>query len=167
MITVMPLSITEVDWKNYIEFCQQTINESPTQALDAHRMKVSGISSFLATLARGQDPRQALRNNNKILKHASVGFMTDAPKESILTIAETGVDTATFSNERGCFSILTGTLADWKSALIDLCNQTESYDVRIILNSVCLWMEKAGMFEITGLYSKQTLPDSTFIFKEK
>jgi hypothetical protein len=168
---VQPLALTQIDWDTYINFFQEVIGRSPTHDLDAHLMQVGELDSFIASLAVGIDPRQALRNNNTVLKHVSAGFMTNATSETIRVIMETGIAGITYTDyARGnprFFSILSGTVEDWKNTILSLCTPATSFEVRFVVNSCCLYLEKASLFEVFGNYGKDTLSDKTFILRRK
>jgi len=62
---------------------------------------------------------------------------------------------------------VSGTLEEWKIAIVDLCNLGSTYKTRYILNCCLLYIEKAGLVEVFGNYSKHSQPDQTFILKRK
>jgi len=63
--------------------------------------------------------------------------------------------------------LMTGRLDEWKAVVIDLCNQSSTMKTRYILNCCLLYIEKAGLMEVFGNFSKKVLADQTFILQRK
>lgn len=158
-IEVIPIAITSVDLTTYIREVR------PGPKLDPFYIDPNSLLGFLSSMVRDGDPRNAIRNVNHLLRHLSVSFLIKANEKDAhelkfftnLVVSLVGED----------MFLVAGTLEEWKIAIIDLCNPSSTMKTRYIFNCCLLYIEKAGLIEVFGNYSKQTQPDQTFILQRK
>lgn len=158
-IEVIPIAITEVSWDTFIKLC------NPGAKLDKYYIQPTSLAGYLASLIREGDPRKALRDVNYLLRHASMSFLILASDREMADVRCFTNLTLTCINED--LTLATGTLEEWKTAVIDLSNPNYSSKTRYIMNCCLLFIEKAGLMEVFGNYSKQMQQDQTFILQRK
>ncbi len=67
-LKIYPLQLGNVDWKIYIELCQEFLGESPTRGIDAAGIKIDNPTAFLKTLDFTNTPLNAI-NQEHLYKH--------------------------------------------------------------------------------------------------
>jgi hypothetical protein len=158
-IEVIPIAITQVDLPQYRKILR------PEARLDPYFIDPDSLLGYISSMVKDGDPRNAVRNINYILRHVSVSFYIKCDERDIQELKFFGNLTVTWLQEE--LFLMTGRLDEWKSVLIDLCNQTSTMKTRYILNSCLLYIEKAGLMEVFGNFSKKVLADQTFILQRK
>lgn len=158
-IDVIPIAITQVDVPTYRRIMR------PEGKLDQHYIDPDTLMGYLASMVKDGDPRNAIRNVNHLLRNISVSFYIQCDERDLHEIKFFTDLAVTWLKEE--LFLFTGTLEDWKTAIVDLCNQTSTMKTRYIMNSCLLYIEKAGLIEVFGNYSKQVQADQTFILQRK
>jgi len=72
-VQIVPLSMTQVNWPDYVSVTYKHVGHSPTRSLDGVGIKPGDPYSFLASLAEleveGTDPRIGVLSANHTLAH--------------------------------------------------------------------------------------------------
>jgi len=166
--TVTALTITQVDWSAYQGAFQSAFDSNPAARLDANQMQTGDLNSYLATLdPLIVDPRQAMRESSIILKHAHAGFLTDCPIESVADIMSHGIHCTIHGDYRNSLTVMTGSILDWKNTCIALSTKDAKPDARYTVNQCMFLLERAGLRELFGRYSKVAHSDKTFLLRAK
>lgn len=160
---VIPITITEVNWQSYIEACLANNSEPPTKRLDDANFTQRDLAAYLASIATN-DLRNALRNTSYILRHASAGFLIHATKEINVIQNQSKLNIVAIGED---LYLATGTIEDWKYAIVELSIKQIPTKIRYIMNCCLLFLERGGLMEVFGNYRKETQPDSTFILTRK
>jgi hypothetical protein len=159
-IMVILVSITTVDWPTFIKEANNILGRSPTRGIDAKGIK-DQLPGYLAAIDSinnpNSDPTIVLKNAVIILEHVHLGFLietTDAAKilEATLLRGTVGQDLSLFS----------GTLGQWKSAVLEFCNEKYNYKLRQIFNEVYLILRQFGLVDIFAGHHTQTSTHKTF-----
>ena len=71
------------------------------------------------------------------------------------------------NSKEGRVAIVTGSLKQWKQAIIEILSTSQSFEVRKIFN-ICLDVfYKLGLREIWHEYRKRSLKDKTYLLERK
>lgn len=160
-IEVVPAAITQVDYPTFLRLVKPI-------SLDEHLIEIQSLTGFLASIlpvTANKNPRNAIRNTNYILRHISISFYLKCDERDLIDLRHYSKLVITQIQEE--LFLITGSLEDWKLTAIDMSNLSVTKKTRFIINCCVLYIEKAGLLEVFGNYSKQTLPDQTFIFHRK
>jgi len=163
---IRPLSMTQPEWKTYIETCQEALGYSPTRGLDTQGLKIDDPASFLATLDLENNPLRNLRSGvilNKTLKHVSFSFIAIIDKKAVDKLMAI-TDLEIFYKERDdiYLTILTATMSTWYHTII---NGSTHKEVRKVLNNCLKFFKQTGFRELWASYQEQELDDDTFFLR--
>lgn len=171
MLDVIPISMTAINWDVLLVTLKRHLGRSLTKSLDDKHMKVGDLSSFLVILAEmqdeGVDPNKILIDATYFLRHISSGFLITT---SVFMFPELAFRTnlkitcAKIYNQGEYTAIVTGSLEDWRSAIIN-CNDNDL--LRPLFNKCLLNFEKIGLGQLWHYYQKIDVGDSTFKLIEK
>src|SRR5687768_4054947 len=77
---IWPIVWPHIDWSTFVRTTNEIIDRSPTRELDAAKIPVGSISSFLFAL-------QSFQKSNRVhplLKHLSITFLCDCDYKQLL-----------------------------------------------------------------------------------
>lgn len=164
---ILPLAITQVEWRVFIDVCQRVLGASPTRGIDASHLEIKDPAAYLGSLDMENKPLSALRDPfNAGHSHYSISFIMVLDAEGVQSLFGTGLSLFTKEgNRRQCVVIATGTMAAWHNAVLSGCRIQASYELRFIMNCVAARFEQAGFREVFSHLKKNQIQDGTFIFK--
>ena len=169
MTVVMPLLIPNIAWERYIQAVSEHSGNSPTSNVDNSTIKLADFAKYIISLDEFQNgvstsanALDTLRNETNPLSHLFFSFLIVSTKSSIFKIMES-VDLTVISR-KGKISVISGTLFQWRNALI---SQQKSKEVRLIFNQCLSFFFKFGLGNIFDNYRKHTLGDDTFLLEYK
>jgi hypothetical protein len=173
MIKLIPLGKLEIDWDTYLIVAKQALNRSITTTLDSKSMDVRTSSGYLVTLAELKEGNQnivdVLMNPGNTLDHLFYSFIVisdrDLPCE-LLEITPLNV-TRTACKNGLSLSIVSGNLTQWRSAIINGCTDTVSYNLRLLLDEILIYFEQEGLKKLWSKYTKAKMSDGTIKLIEK
>lgn len=161
---VIPITISNVDWQNYLDITSELLGHSVSKGVDTcGPSKLSDCAKYIASLAefavgKEVDAKSALRNQGPALRHISLSFLISSPfireigEASGLDILSNGADVA----------IVTGTLRDWREATIMLCNRNQPERLRWIFNEVKRVFDQLGLPDLFFEFNLRDCRDGTF-----
>jgi hypothetical protein len=168
---IIPIIWPSIDWNNYLQGVLTATGIRPTKDLDSHIGILSDSARFLASLSKFQHPEltkdvlAAIRDSRSILNHLSYTFLVSAEKEVFCQIGQRTKLTVTSQDD---IAIISGTLAEWKSASLEFLLYTEcDFNIRLLFDKIILLFEHAGLGDLWFGYNKESLKDKTFILKIK
>lgn len=164
-VSVGLLSVTQVNWKEFIQATSDAVGYSPTRGLD-------GISSpthrdpaaFLACLDLQNRPLEALRHGRErgLFCHYFMSFMTVIDEATVRHINEqTRLATWSTGIHRGLFVVLSGTMDQWHDAICTGCRLEVPWEFRSVMNGVYNIIINAGFREAFP-FKKIDHSDGTF-----
>jgi len=167
---VIPITLSQVDWTNYLSVSKRLLGRSPATGVDNCPAQLSSISKYLASLAefklgRTSDVQSNLRRPGPWLRHFSLSFMVVSSTTTILFFAETtslDVLSAPAAEDEGRVAILSGTLADWRDAVIICCNPDVPKRLRLLFNTIKRAFDQLGLNDIWFEYRAKDLHDDTY-----
>lgn len=174
MFQVMPITETKIDWNNYLITLQKILQRSVTIQLDKHNMRPDNLAAYIVTLGTVLDsnlkPNEILSEGGSLLQHGSFGFLAILDTELLLEIIQTSdlhCTSIPSQTKNIRLAILTGTLEQWRTSIINMCSPTADYELRAIFDMCMLHMEKSGLAPLWWNYQKHNLSDKTFALLEK
>ncbi len=135
MFELFVLGKTEINWDKYLSMASACLKRNPTAGLDRQWIQLSkSLDNYLSTLKEiefpGSDPTTPA---GSLLDHVQIVFglvTSEALAKDIIMqcrVPYTIVDTAIkgFS-----FTILSGTLSQWRTAILNCCVDSVSIEIR-------------------------------------
>lgn len=163
---------TSIDWPAFLTTAKTALGHSASTILDNNSLKANSLPAFIVALGGLQEatrPNDVLLEPGSILNHVSYSFLSSIPEDTAIELME-NTPLAVFGTpvgKNGRLVIITGSLQDWRTAIINCCSDTTTLELRASLDLAMLAFEKEGLSLIWGRYRKQTLPDKTFILVEQ
>lgn len=167
MTIVMPLMIPNIAWEMYLQAVSEHSGYSPTSNVDNSTIKLADFAKYIISLDEFQNGTSAnaletLRNKINPLNHLFFSFLIVSSKTSVFKIMES-TDLEVISR-KGKISIISGTLKQWRNALI---TQQKNKEARLIFNQCLSFFFKFGLGNIFDNYRKHVLEDNTFLLEYK
>lgn len=173
MNRVIPIAVSAVNWQQYIDTAADLLGHAPSRGVDTSRSKLSDFAKYAASLAEFSakqelDPRGVLRRPGPHLRHLSFSVMVCEKHSTILRIAEDGglaVISSPLKKERA--AVISGTLAQWREAVIVFCQRDTPRELRELFNEVKRMFDSIGLSDLWHDYRRQGLPDETYFLEFK
>lgn len=172
---VIPVILSNVNWTKYLDTAQELLGHYPARGVDASTSKLSDHAKFISSLAEFKlktelNAKHSLRTPGPWLDHTFYGFLISTSNSAILSIAES-TDLAILSSqavEKGIrAAIVSGTMKQWRDAVIVCCNATATERVRRLFNQIKGMFDSIGLSDIWFEYSLKNLPDKTFLLERQ
>ena len=133
--------MTQVNWKQFINVCHETVGYSPTRGLDACASPThKDPAAFLACIDLQNKPLEALRHGRQrgLFRHFFFSFAFTLDPSSLLSLHQF-THLAIFS-ERSQMSdhlfIASGSMEEWHDAVLLLCKPFICHELRATANII-------------------------------
>ena len=156
MIRLIPIAQTQVDWDTFLREVSDALKRNPLEQLNARWITpTKSLSDFVVALKEidmpGSEPFEAA---NHLLTHIHVSFIlvcTDAALLEIINRSRLHFTAAKSCLENFRISIVSGTLHEWRSALLNCCSNGQSFEVREFGTLAFGRLEYAAMIQYMSL----------------
>jgi len=161
---IIPLIIPRINWEDYLK-------NTSTRGIDASPIKLSEYSKFIASLGefrsnKTTEPFSVLRKAGDLLEHLQFSFLILGSKELFFRVMEITSLHVVFSTGQ---AIVSGTLKQWNSAIINCLDTTYSptEEMRTVFNECLQFFDYCGLQTIFSNYSRIPLRDGTYLLEHK
>jgi hypothetical protein len=163
------IQVPSIDFRTFIGLSHKVLGRSPAAPSDACRRELSDAERFLSCLAAMHDEQAPVGLSPHLLKHVSFSAFIGADERDMLEILQlcagmpfVAVETIVRSVQA---AVVTGTLAQWRDAVVSGCGKAASAPVRHCFNKL------HGLFTAAGLnvwrdYTPRSTADQTFLLLE-
>jgi len=159
-----------VDFRTFIGLVRQVTGRNPAEAADASRRELSDAERFLSCLASLRNAKVGVGLSTYLLPHASFSAFIGADDRDLLDILQhcAGMPFVTAeTNVRGVqIAVVTGTLAQWRDAVVSGCHKDVEPPVRHCFNKLHGWFMAAGL-NVWGDFQVRQAGDYTFVLENK
>lgn len=164
---ILPLAVTQPEWRVFIDVCQRVLGVSPTRGIDTSHLDVKDPAAFLGSLDMENDPVTALRDPfNPTHSHYTITFIMVLDDAGIGALYRTSLKVfVKDAPRRRAVAIVSGSMDVWYQAIRLGCRDEASYELRWIMNRVLARFEQAGFREVFSDFKKQKRTDETFILR--
>ena len=166
-IKVIPLGHLNFDWDAYLSIAKQALDRNITKTLDANSMPVKSAQGFLVSLAElkepDQNPNAVMNNPGNLLSHMFYNFMVISDRQTpceLLEITPLDVHRVDCRNDLA-LCIVSGNLTQWRTAIINGCSDSVTYNLRKLLDECLTAFEKIGLKKLWSQYTKTPMSDGT------
>jgi hypothetical protein len=166
MLHLFMISQPMVNWDTLIQTATNTLGRSPTETLDHRRIGFKKkLPDFLSILKEITLPKSdPLNNAGHLLEHMHFVFgvvTTRTTTLEILTHSRLAVSTTIAKNPDFYFTVISGTLNQWQTAIINCCVEGVSTEVRSFGTQVLNFLETQGLKSFMSPMTKVSMSDGT------
>lgn len=166
MLTLVPISQIEIDWKTFLRVGHEVLGRSPTTTIDEKWLKFNKcVSDYLSVLKEIQQPgADPFGLAGSLLDHVHVGFLLITTKSATLSIVTTSRLRATpvqSKQEDYYLTVISGNLSEWRTALLDCCVDSVSTTVREFGTRAYEFFDQAGLRQFMLAGTKVSMADGT------
>lgn len=165
----VPISLTKIDWRNYIRVFRDICDESPAAGLDMFNMDLEAPASFLSTLDFENNPHSNMRNPNKSFKHMHMGCVIACDKDFFIEFTRhTDVDTLVKENGREMFVLTTGNMEQWRQFVVSACGRkNDNKESRAMGSLIYRFLCRGGFKDLWYNYKIKTQLDKSITLESK
>jgi hypothetical protein len=162
------IQVPSIDFRTFIGLSHKVLGRSPAAPSDACRRELSDAERFLSCLAAMRDERAPVGLSPHLLKHVSFSAFVGADERDMLEILQLAgmpfvvVETIVRGVQA---AIVTGTLSQWRDAVVSGCSKGVPTPVRHCFNKLYGLFTAAGL-NVWGDYTPRNTPDQTFLLLE-
>jgi len=158
-----------IDFAKFLGLSHKMFGYSPARSADASRKQLSDSERFLSCLAALKDDQAPVSLPPHLLTHVSFSVLLAASERDLLDVLEycAGMPfVAADTVARGIqAAVVTGTLAQWRDAVISGCQPEVEPTVRILFNKILGIFESANLKVWNDCGRKQSL-DNTLLLED-
>jgi len=160
-----------IDFSVFLGIALKVLGHSLATAADATTKQLTDAERFLSCLATMRDSNAAVDLNPKLLPHVTYGILIVAAEADILDIMECSGGmpfvVAETMVQGALMTVMTGTLAQWKAAVLaGSVPETES-TVRIAYNAIFGLFRDEGLNLWADFRQRQATDQVTFLLEDK
>lgn len=160
-----------VDFTVFLGAALKVLGFSLSATTDMSPVHLSDTCRFLSCLASMRDSKTSSGLSPYLLPHATYGILLVADEADTLDILERAAGmpfTTTVTQVRGVlFTVVTGNLAQWKSAVIAGSSQEVEPTVRHLYNNVHALFKAEGLNLWTDFRQKPAHDQVTYLLEDK
>ena len=158
-----------IDFTKFLGLSHKMFGYSPARSADASRRKLSDSERFLSCLAAFNDQQAPVSLPPHLLTHVSFSVLLMASDRDLLDALQycagmpfVAADTVVRSVQA---AVVTGTLAQWRDAVISGCQPEAEQTVRTLFNKILAIFESANLKVWNDCGRKQSL-DNTLLLED-
>ena len=158
------IQVPSIDFRTFVGLSHKVLGRSPAASSDACRRELSDAERFLSCLAALRDERAPVGLPPHLLRHVSFSAFVGADERDMLDILQlcAGMPFVVVETVvRGVqAAVVTGTLSQWRDAVISGCSKGVEPPVRHCFNKLHGLFVDAGL-NVWGDFSTRPAPDQT------
>ena len=163
------IQVPSIDFRTFIGLSHKVLGRSPAAPSDACRRELSDAERFLSCLAALRDERAPVGLSPHLLQHVSFSAFIGADERDMLEILQLCAAMPFVVVEtivRGVqAAVVTGTLSQWRDAVVSGCSQRLPYARAALLQQVARPVHGRRPKCVGRLHASQP-PDQTFLLLE-
>lgn len=159
-----------IDFTKFLGLSHKMLGFSPASKADASRRQLSDAERFLSCLAVMKDSNAPVSLSPHLLTHVSFSVLLAADERDMLDILEycssmpfVACDTVARGVQA---AVVTGTLAQWRDAVISGCQPAVEPNVRTLFNKI-LSIFEAACLNVWNDCDRRPGPDNTLLLEDK
>lgn len=174
---VKPILVSNFAWTNFLKDAADLCGHSLTQGIDSYSYKLSEYARLITVFGEFRsgekcNPKQILYSAGDLLSHLHFGFMIDGSANliyQIMELTDLKIISTRLKEKRGRAAIVSGTLKQWKDAIINILCPTikRNRELRWVFSQCLDFFFQLGLHDIWYNYRKHGLPDETYLLEEK
>lgn len=180
VITMIPeiklISKPDIDMSQFLHLTATAIGYDPARAIDNTSRLMSDTEKFISALSCFHNEEninrpvgETISDSASICSHLNYSMLFVADRETIFKSMErSGLQHTVADGLTGAqLAFVSGSLQQWKTATLECCNDTASYNLRLLFDKVMLMFESIGLKLVWNNIRKKSMKDKTFILEHK
>lgn len=161
------ISQPDFDKKTFLTGVRQVLNRTITGPVDAAKesdnIHAATIVNLCELLKPNQNYYSAIRNPGSVLRHLMFSFMAVSLRDHCLEFSQhTTIYCHSVRSSSGMFfHLLSGTLEQWRLAIINCSSDVTEQDFRVLVNKCLLIFDQIGLKDLWFDFSRKQLNDGT------
>ena len=159
-----------IDFPTFLGLSHKMFGHSPAAAADRNRRQLHDAERFLSCLASLQDPNALVGLSPHLLAHVSFSVLLATNERDLLDVLGycSGMPFVAADTVARGFqaAVITGTLAQWRDAVISGCQADVEGSVRALFNKILSIFEAANLNVWTDCTRKPS-KDNTLLLEDK
>lgn len=160
-----------VDFTTFLALSHKALGHSPSANVDQSRLNHSDAERFISCLAALRDSNAPAGLTPNLLAHVSYGVLLFADERDLIDIAEACAGmpmvTADTLARNVMLAIITGTLNQWRDAVVSGSTREAEHNVRSTFCYIMSLFEQTGLGKVWKDYQPKHLDDNTFYLEYK
>ena len=160
-----------IDFTTFLSLAHKVLGYSPSANVDQSRLDHSDSERFLSCLAALRDPNAPAGITPNLLGHVSYTVLVLSDERDLIDILEAASGLPVVTSEtlvrNVMLAILSGTLAQWRDAVVSGSSAAAEYNVRATFCKIMALFEQAGLGKVWKDYQTKPLDDNTFFLEYK
>ena len=159
-----------IDFTTFLGLSHKMFGSSPASAADASRRQLSDSERFLSCLAALKDDSAPVSLPPHLLTHVSFSVLLAANERDMLDVLEycgampfVAADTVARGIQA---AVVTGTLAQWRDAVISGCQSSVEPTVRALFDKILAVFEAARL-HVWNDCERRPHPDGTLLLEDR
>lgn len=173
---IKPILISNFAWTDFLKEAMTLCGHSPTQGIDSYSYSLKDYARLIAIFGEFRDgkecdPKQILYSAGDILSHLHFGFLIDGSANliyQIMELTDLKIISTRLKEKKGRAAIVSGTLKQWKDAIINILSTNKrNQELRWVLSQCLDFFYQLGLHDIWHNYRKRSLSDRIYLLEEK
>lgn len=167
------IGMNTVAWQEYLSLTSEWFGHSPSKGVDACPSKLTDFAKYTASLGeflvgKELDAKRTLRERGPWLQHTFFTFMFIASDAIVLKVAETtDLSVLSAKAEEGRGVVVSGTLEQWRDAVVLCCGVHSNKRLRSIFNQIKQIFDQMGLQDVFFEFRPKDAGDGTFLLEYK
>jgi len=172
MLNIFLVAKTEID-SGFLQLTNKILRRSLTNELDKYGIKWGNLGSYISALGEMQNessnPTETQREAGVLLQHVSISFLVVTTKEALFEIGTQATISIVQAQPEAVMSvsIMTGTLEQWRTIILNGCTDRASIIFRLFATKILNELEAIGLGRIFENYSKRVSKDGNLLLTLK
>lgn len=158
-----------VSLQNLVGACAQVLNHSVSDAVDCSYRSLTDAEKFVSILDAMRNPDAPVGLPEDLLRHIQFSVLTLADSLDIgkmTEICSMPFVTAETKHRDLTVAVMSGTLDDWRVAVIAGTKKSVPMEIRAGFNNIHGLFVAAGLGAIWTGYNSKPMPDETFLLEK-
>jgi len=162
-VGVTPILVSNFDWTGFLKDAADLCGHSPIHGVDSYPYKLKDYARLIAVFGefregKSLEPRKTIRTGGDLLAHLHYGFLINGSSSLIFQIMEL-TDLKIISTKmksKGRVAIVTGTLEQWKHAIINVLSTKRHPDVTFAMGRCLDFFYQLGLQDVWHDYRRHS-----------
>ncbi len=170
---VKPIIGSDVSWAELIKDIAELTGQSPSSSIDSYGFNLTDYARFVSSVdefrAEGtRNPLKRIQDANDILNHLHFGFLMHG-KSSLffIMLEQTDLKITTSRIEGGRVGIVTGTLLQWKQAVINILSGKVTAESKWVFSYCYDFFQSIGLQSVWADYRKSQTDEHIYLLEYK
>lgn len=156
---MIPIACTVPNWDTFLILTDKLLGRSVARGLDSKNITTRGLAEFVAALGEfhtvGTNPSVIQRDAGFLLKHATVSFLATLTRDQVVDLLVAGC-VKVLDCECDGLVILTASLEDWRSTVINLCSHNQTASMCVLGTQILRVLDEMGLASLFENYSRRS-----------